>query len=512
MFKIALGAGHGINTPGKRIPAALDPAETREWQLNDRIGDYTELYLSDYDGYELLRLDDSDDGEVDIALAARAKKANDWGADFYLSLHHNATEKIFSGGGITAYCHPQASKASFEWRDELYDALIEETGLSGNRSNPKTTANFKILRLTDAPAVLLELGFMTSTVDSEIILTDEYARACARAIVKVIVRKAGLTEKPKKEEYMTYTEINGLRVAAIPVSNFRVVYYDAPKKSMGENRCTGGFFGWYPTEKFTFPAGHLVADYEAKSDVTRFYCGEWGRFQGGKFILDSAGHEYMNQFHGKSVTTLMVAGGKAVVNDVTNLPPGCDYAISGVPIIRHGEDVKYYDYVVPQGWDGSEVRASWHVFLGIKEASADTIYAVAMRTYTKNLIYSAEAYKKLKSLGFVDVIKLDGGGSFYWNAGGKTKATLENRRICTIIDMGKSSANPYPVPTKALKKGGTGDGVRWMQWELTRHGFACETDGSFGPNTDKQLRAFQAATGLKPDGSCGPATRAELLK
>ena len=195
MFKIALGAGHGLNTAGKRCLKALDQKETREWWLNDRICDRVELMLRDYENCELLRLDDSDDGREDIALAARAGAANRWGADFYLSVHHNAGINGGSGGGIIAYTHPKSSKASVEWRNALYDSLIKHTGLKGNRSNPMATGDYYILRETNMPAVLLELGFMDSKTDVPIILTDEYAKQCAEAIVEVIVKRGVLKKK-----------------------------------------------------------------------------------------------------------------------------------------------------------------------------------------------------------------------------------------------------------------------------------------------------------------------------
>lgn len=195
MLKIALGAGHGINSAGKRCMKSIDPSETREWWLNDRVCDYIERYLSDYDGYELLRLDDSDDGEENVPLAARVGAANRWGADLYLSIHHNAGINGGSGGGIVCYTHPQSSKESVLWRDALYDALIAHTGLKGNRSDPKTTENYYVLRETDMPAVLLELGFMDSTTDVPIILTEEHAEGCARAIVETLVKRGGLTKK-----------------------------------------------------------------------------------------------------------------------------------------------------------------------------------------------------------------------------------------------------------------------------------------------------------------------------
>lgn len=72
--------------------------------------------------------------------------------------------------------------------------------------------------------------------------------------------------------------------------------------------------------------------------------------------------------------------------------------------------------------------------------------------------------------------------------------------------------NPYPVPTQTIKyvKGNTmkGDDVKWVQWELREAGYDIEIDGSFGPASDKALRAYQAQHGLVVDGKCGPATRA----
>lgn len=196
-FRIALGAGHGFNTAGKRCVKELDPNETREWYLNDRICDYVEEGLRAYTGYELLRVDDSDDGADDVALERRVTTANKWGADVYFSVHHDIGINCGTGGGIHLYSLAETGQGR-AWRDALYDALIEATGLKGNRATPKGTANFYVLKYTDAPAVLMELGFMDSSTDVPIILTDEYARKCAGAIVKVIAERAGL-EKTRVE-------------------------------------------------------------------------------------------------------------------------------------------------------------------------------------------------------------------------------------------------------------------------------------------------------------------------
>ena len=197
MLKIALTAGHYLGTAGKRCLKSLDPNETREWVLNNRIADKVEALLSGYDGYALLRTDDTT-GKADVDVTARTTAANNFKADIYVSVHHNAGINGGKGGGIVAYTYTKVDDETRAWQKELYDSLIAETGLKGNRANPLATANLAECRRTLMPAVLLELGFMDSATDVPIILSEGYADACARAIVKVLVRRGGLTKKERK--------------------------------------------------------------------------------------------------------------------------------------------------------------------------------------------------------------------------------------------------------------------------------------------------------------------------
>ena len=195
MFKIALDAGHGINTAGKRCLKAIDPKETREWTLNDRICDKIESLLKAYDGYNLLRVDDTT-GKKDIALETRVKNANNFKADFYLSIHHNAGIKGGKGGGVVSITYTKVDKTTSNWQSDLYNAIINATGLKGNRATPLAKSDLYVLRKTTMPAVLIECGFMDSTTDVPIILTENFADKVAQACVDVIVKKGGLTKKP----------------------------------------------------------------------------------------------------------------------------------------------------------------------------------------------------------------------------------------------------------------------------------------------------------------------------
>ncbi len=189
-FKVALSAGHYLGNP-KCCHKSLDPAETKEWVLNDRIADKLEKILSEYNDIEVLRLDDTT-GKKSVSNEERARMANAWKADFYLSIHHNAANKVFNGGGIVAYIHSTNAKpGAAEWQKALYDACIKYTGLKGNRATPLAKAKLYECGAPNCPSVLMELGFMDSTQDVPVILTDDYATKIAKALAEVIIARSG---------------------------------------------------------------------------------------------------------------------------------------------------------------------------------------------------------------------------------------------------------------------------------------------------------------------------------
>lgn len=189
-FKIAYCAGHYLHTAGKRLPKALDPKETREWVLNDRVADYFAQAAQQYPEVELLRTDDYT-GEHFVDIPVRCAKANAWGANLYLDFHHNAAGRVFSGGGVEAFCYPGSTEGK-KYRDAIYAAVIAAGGLKGNRSQPLREKAFDSLRLAKATAVLIEYGYMDSKVDAPIILTEAYAKKVGYATMEAIAQTKGL--------------------------------------------------------------------------------------------------------------------------------------------------------------------------------------------------------------------------------------------------------------------------------------------------------------------------------
>ena len=198
MFKIAYCAGHYLGTPGKRLPEALDDAQTREWVLNDRVARYFAQAAADYEGAQLLRTDD-ETGKTFVDIPQRTARANAWGADLYLDLHHNAAGKLFFGGGVEAFSYP-GSAAGRKYRDAIYEAVVTAGGLKGNRSSPLQEKRFDSLSMTNMPAVLMEYGYMDSIVDAPVILSEDYARKVGYATMEAIAKLEGLKKTASEED------------------------------------------------------------------------------------------------------------------------------------------------------------------------------------------------------------------------------------------------------------------------------------------------------------------------
>ena len=131
-----------------------------------------------------------------------------------------------------------------------------------------------------------------------------------------------------------------------------------------------------------------------------------------------------------------------------------------------------------------------------------------------------ELQTKLLAVGASDAVMLDGGGSTQCIF---PEGTLKSSRIVATVvlfwdedtkdnqvETTAVAKCPYTEPTRNVKKGSTGTGAKWVQWQLNRHGASLAVDGAFGNLSVSALIAFQKKKGLDADGICGPATRAAL--
>lgn len=190
---IALDAGHGLKTLGKRCMKKLDPNETREWFLNDRIMDMVQADLeANYDCI-VLRVGDTT-GAKDISNSARAKAANNANAFMYVSMHHNAGLNGKNGGGTVVY-YASSKPERLEQATELYNEIVGLTKLVGNRSQKVIKKNFTVIAKSNMPAFLVENGFMDSPTDVPIILSESHAIKTAQGVVNFLEMEFGIQRK-----------------------------------------------------------------------------------------------------------------------------------------------------------------------------------------------------------------------------------------------------------------------------------------------------------------------------
>ena len=244
------------------------------------------------------------------------------------------------------------------------------------------------------------------------------------------IRNAVGTVQAVKTEVRTNYTVNGLTICR--ADDFSIEYCDRKKKNIPEDRyINGGFFGNYKSASgslFTLPVGNLVCDIGGVDPAAEQYIKPY--ISGGKLRI-GCDNNASAQYHGRKVSTLVkTRSGKVYVADLSAPPSDAIYAISGVPTVRGGDDVDYYNYVKAQGWDESCMYATYRNWMGVRDGK---IWVISGKTATRNYIYGMEFWKKIRGEKFDDIICLDGGGSYVRKTGTVKYATVGNRRINNYI-------------------------------------------------------------------------------
>lgn len=114
------------------------------------------------------------------SLAARVNDANNWGADYFISLHTNAAASS-SARGSEAYVYRRESSAA-ALAEDILQGISNRTGLPIRGVFPRPS--LYVLRRTQMPAVLVEMGFITNPEDAALMRDRPYlfARGIADGI------------------------------------------------------------------------------------------------------------------------------------------------------------------------------------------------------------------------------------------------------------------------------------------------------------------------------------------
>lgn len=167
-IKIYIDQGHNPKNPN----AGAEGNGLREQDLVYRIGIELAELLSENGNFEVRLSRPTPTSQIGSSntssLRARVDDANSWGADYFISLHTNASE-IESASGTEAFAYSKPSIA-FSFGESVLQYLSEATGLK-NRGM-FTRPGLYVLRKTEMPAILLELGFITNYSDAMLMLNE----------------------------------------------------------------------------------------------------------------------------------------------------------------------------------------------------------------------------------------------------------------------------------------------------------------------------------------------------
>jgi N-acetylmuramoyl-L-alanine amidase len=188
MKKIFLDKGHGGRDPGA-VANGL-----QEKTLTHQIVEYAVNHLfENYTGFEL-RV--SRAGDQTLTLSQRAKMANDWGADVFVSVHINAGK----GTGFESYIYNGGvSSQTVALQNVLHGEILSAMRQFGNIiDRSKKRANYAVLRETKMPAVLTENLFIDSD-DAKYLKNEAFLKVVGEAHARGIAKFLGLPQKTKPQ-------------------------------------------------------------------------------------------------------------------------------------------------------------------------------------------------------------------------------------------------------------------------------------------------------------------------
>ena len=173
-ISIMLDAGHGGRDPGAVYNGRQEKEDTLELTL--AIG---EILQNNGIDVEYTRTTDVYESPYQKAL-----EANEAGVDYFISIHRNSFPRPNEVNGVESLVYNKQG-VKYEMAQNI-NAQLETVGFVnlGVQARP----NLVVLRRTQMPAVLVEVGFINSDVDNQLFDAnfDDIARAIADGILDTL--------------------------------------------------------------------------------------------------------------------------------------------------------------------------------------------------------------------------------------------------------------------------------------------------------------------------------------
>lgn len=181
-IKIFIDQGHNPENPN----AGAEGNGYREQDLVYRVGEELAALLNADPNFEAKLSRNAPDEilgtSVASSLATRVRAANEWGADWFISIHANASD-IESASGSEAFVYSLSSDA-YGLAADILEGMTDATGLEDRGVFARPT--LYVLRATKMPATLIETAFITNAGDAVLLYENPglFARGMYNGILK----------------------------------------------------------------------------------------------------------------------------------------------------------------------------------------------------------------------------------------------------------------------------------------------------------------------------------------
>ena len=181
---VVIDAGHGGADPGK---VGINKAEEKD--INLKIAKKVKKIL-EKKGIKVIMTREDDtmlaknsNGSKKVQdMKERVKLINGAVPEFAVSIHQNSYhDEAIHGAQVFYYKHSSEG--------EQLAAVMQKALLSidkDNRRQPKADDTYYLLKRTEVPTIIVECGFLSNHEEAEKLVTDEYQKQVAEAIVKGI--------------------------------------------------------------------------------------------------------------------------------------------------------------------------------------------------------------------------------------------------------------------------------------------------------------------------------------
>ena len=167
-IKIFIDQGHNPSNPN----AGAEGNGYREQDITYDVGVILADLLRQNGNFEVMLSRNSPEEILGTSntssLAERVNAANEWGADYFISLHTNAYSSP-SGRGVEGYVFSEDSPA-FGLSEDIVSQLSTITGFP-NRGVFERPGLY-VLKHTNMPATLIEMGYITNPVEASLMATE----------------------------------------------------------------------------------------------------------------------------------------------------------------------------------------------------------------------------------------------------------------------------------------------------------------------------------------------------